>query len=286
MSNLASERTRLGRFFPALGRFAGELAPVSGEQARLFVALDTTFTALAGVARPHLQDFWQEQAPLYAAGIEHFPGQQRFLKNVAAFWEDLQPGASALIDAAPDLADVTDAGLRYLPGVPALNRDLRSFLDAFEEFSTDPVVPRGINRLRETVRVLRPALDFLVPLQTECNYLSVFFRNFASLLSEGDGNGTWGRAVAIVPSVGKNSEGSPSPIPANGPEIDNFLHHNGYPNTAAPGQPKECEAGNEDYFVGRQMLGNLRGNQGLGKDMDTRKPIEYFGGGFEPEAGR
>jgi len=51
--------------------------------------------------------------------------------------------------------------------------------------------------------------------------------------------------------------------PASGPSRDNNLHTNPYPNTASPGQPDECEAGNEDFVVGRPMIGNVPGNQGL-----------------------
>jgi hypothetical protein len=71
------------------------------------------------------------------------------------------------------------------------------------------------------------------------------------------------------------SEAGPSSAPANGPaapagvpltvktlEDDSFLHSNPYPNTAAPGQSGECEAGNETYLSGRQVIGNEPGNQG------------------------
>ena len=47
-----------------------------------------------------------------------------------------------------------------------------------------------------------------------------------------------------------------------GTDPGNFLHVNPYPNTAAPGQTHECEAGNEDYIRGRQVIGNVPGNQG------------------------
>ena len=47
-----------------------------------------------------------------------------------------------------------------------------------------------------------------------------------------------------------------------GPTAENHLHANPYPNTAAPGQTKECEAGNEDYLVGKTLIGNVPGNQG------------------------
>ena len=42
---------------------------------------------------------------------------------------------------------------------------------------------------------------------------------------------------------------------------DNYLHTNPYPNTASPGQPKECEAGNEPFLVGKQVIGNVPGTQ-------------------------
>ena len=55
---------------------------------------------------------------------------------------------------------------------------------------------------------------------------------------------------------GPNSEAGPASAPANGPPstatltADSFLHANPYPNTAAPGQVRECEAGNERYAAG------------------------------------
>ena len=42
----------------------------------------------------------------------------------------------------------------------------------------------------------------------------------------------------------------PASAPANGPETENHLHANLYPNTAAPGQTHECEAGNVLYEKG------------------------------------
>jgi hypothetical protein len=78
--------------------------------------------------------------------------------------------------------------------------------------------------------------------------------------------------VPIVAAQKPNSEAGPSSAPANGPPDDpdirkdpirdNYLHSNPYPNTAAPGQTQECEAGNETYVPGKQTIGNLPGNQG------------------------
>jgi hypothetical protein len=73
------------------------------------------------------------------------------------------------------------------------------------------------------------------------------------------------------PPKGPNNEGSVAAAPANGgsDDIRNHLHINPYPNTAAPGQTFECEAGNEDYKVGQTVIGNVPGNQGTLTDGQT-----------------
>ncbi|MCP6756804.1 hypothetical protein NL533_34780, partial [Klebsiella pneumoniae] len=69
---------------------------------------------------------------------------------------------------------------------------------------------------------------------------------------------------------GPNNEGSPASAPAAGPTRDNYLHSNPYPNTAMPGQTKECEAGNEPFTAGRQVIGNVPGNQGTNTPKTQR----------------
>jgi hypothetical protein len=76
--------------------------------------------------------------------------------------------------------------------------------------------------------------------------------------------------MIVAAPQGPNNEGSPSSAPANGPNQDNYLHTNPYPNTASPGQPKECEAGNEPYLAGRQVIGNVPGNQGTATEKTTK----------------
>jgi hypothetical protein len=88
-----------------------------------------------------------------------------------------------------------------------------------------------------------------------------WFRNVSSLLSEGDSNGTWQRFIIVATPQGPNSEGGQASKPANGPTPDNHLHTNPYPNTAAPGQPKECEAANEPYIKGKTITSNVPGTQ-------------------------
>lgn len=261
-ANLAHRDTRLARLFPALGAAAGEVAPVAETQAALFGNLDTTFTALAGVARPYIQETITRSVPAQDTAIAELPSQRPFLRNAAALSAELRPGVRVLPATAEDLADALETGTPVLRRTPALNERLEDVFRALERFANDPVVPLGIAALRETVDSLGPTVDFLEPAQTVCNYVTLWFRNISSLLSEGDGNGTWQRFIIVATPQGPNNEGGPSSAPADGPSAENHLHANPYPNTAAPGQERECEAGNEPYLAGRTVIGNVPGNQG------------------------
>ena len=195
-------------------------------------------------------------------GIAGFPTQRVFLRNATGLARELRPGIRVLPATLPDLADALEFGVPTLRRSPALNRRLASVFRALERFATDPFVPRGLRRLTETVRALRPTLAHLTPAQTVCNYVTLWFRNVASHLSQGDANGTFQRFIIVTTPQGPNSESGPSSAPANGPDPANHLHANPYPNTAAPGQERECEGGNEDYVVGQTTIGNRPGNQG------------------------
>ena len=260
--NLADPATRLDRIFRELGDAAAELAPVAEEQAALFVNLDVTFAALATVARPFIQETISEAPPTLQAGTVEFPRQRPFLRNASALARELQPGIRTLPASAPVLADALEFGTETLPRTPPFNRRLADVFDALAEFAEEPLVPRGVRRLRETVQSLRPTLAHLTPAQTVCNYATLWFRNIASLLSEGDANGTSQRFIIITAPAGPNNEGGPSSAPADGPGQDNHLHSNPYPNSASPGQTRECEAGNERYQAGQTTIGNVPGDQG------------------------
>jgi hypothetical protein len=259
--NLASPQTNLRRFFGALGDTAAIVAPAAEAQAELFVNLDTTFGALREVARPFIQDSITGGRPALDAAIRSFPIQRPFLANTEGLFHDLRPGAAALRVSAGTIADALQEGTRVLPRTPPFNRRLASLLEELQRFAEDPMVPRGLRATASTLRELDPTLRYLAPAQTRCNYVTLWFRNVSSLLSEGDRNGTWQRFIIIPTPQGPNNEGGPSSAPANGPGEANHLHTNPYPNTAAPGQPKECEAANEPYLAGRTILGNTPGTQ-------------------------
>jgi virulence factor Mce-like protein len=262
MANLADDRTKLSRFSEALGRTSAIVAPVAEQQASLFRNLDTTFSAFASIARPYLQDSISGGPPALQTAIDELPKQRAFLANSEGFFHDLRPGVKALSGAAGDLADAFTVGEPALRKSVQLNKDLKPVFASLERFADDPLVKLGVNDLKSTATIANPLLATLAPTQTVCNYWTLLFRNAASLLSEGDTNGTGQRFMIVAAPQGPNNEGSPSSAPAAGPNADNYLHSNPYPNTAAPGQTAECEAGNEPFQGGKQVIGNVPGNQG------------------------
>jgi virulence factor Mce-like protein len=268
--NLSDPDTRLNRFFASLARAAEEAAPVAEEQASLFVNLDTSFTALASIARPFLQETISESPITEEVSIREFPRQRPFIRNQTALFRELRPGVAVLPHAAPIVADAFEAGTDVLPRTVQFNEDTADVFEAIAEFGEDPGVRDGIDQLTRLSSSLGPTLRFLTPAQTTCNYAGILLRNVASLLSEGDANGNYQRFLVISAPVdaltldlGPNNEGGPSDAPANGPGAHNHLHVNPYPNTAAPGQTRECEGGNERYESGRTVIGNTPGNQGV-----------------------
>jgi virulence factor Mce-like protein len=265
MQNLSDPRTRAARFIRALGRTARIVAPAAATQADLFVNLDTTFRALANVSRPFLQDSITGGPPALDEAIKDFPQQRPFLANSEALFRELRPGVHALSSAAVPLADALTVGTPTLKRSVAFNKRLVPLFQALERFADDPLVTLGVRDLESTTSILAPTLAQLTPVQTVCNYVTLWFRNIGSLLSVGDANGTNQRFMIIATPQGPNNEGGPSSAPANGGvpgKQDNYLHSNPYPNTASPGQTHECEAGNENFIVGKQVIGNVPGNQG------------------------
>jgi virulence factor Mce-like protein len=264
MRNLADPNTGLSNFVSALSATAAEVAPVAEIQGRLFADLDTTFAAFARVSRPFIQESISRSPAAEDAAINSLPVVRPFLANTGKLFTELTPGFRAIAPRAKDLGAATVAGIKALPLSPAFNAQLDPTAQALLNLSNNGPARQGINALNEFNNTLAPPLSFITPAQSICNYATLLFRNTASWQSSSNGIGTSQRAIVLQPPLGPNSEVGPSSAPANGGgQASNFLHYNPYPNTAAPGQPRECESGNEGYAAGQQMIGNVPGNQGI-----------------------
>lgn len=265
MKNLSDARTRFPQLFPALERAAREVAPVATQNGALVAALDQTFGGLAQVTTPIQQTIARGPAALDSA-TRNLPAEQPFLVDSRELFRRLRPVFANIASASTHLAPAFEQAQPSLAATPHLAGQLDATLAQLDKLVADDRVDPGIRRLGETATRLRDPIRFLRPAQTTCNYFTLFFRNLQSTFSEGDSVGTFLRFGILALPQGPDSEAGPSAAPANGPAVnrlkdplrdDSFLHSNPYPNTAAPGQPNECEAGNEKYQPGQQAIGNL-----------------------------
>ncbi len=255
LRNLVSPSTNFGGFWKALADLSATVAPVAEQQASMFVALDRTFAAFARVSRPYIQETIVKGPPTLDAVTADLPALRPFFRDSGRFFTALRPGAKALGDTSPTINAALRAGIPALNRSPTLFAQLTPTAEALLDFQSGPGVFNGLDLLIDTNEVLDPAIKFIAPAQTKCNYLTLVFQQLASAFSEGNGQANWLSAVGVEAPNGPNAESAPSSAPANGPGLKNHLHFNPYPRTAAPGQDNVCEAGNERYTPGKTVIG-------------------------------
>jgi phospholipid/cholesterol/gamma-HCH transport system substrate-binding protein len=280
-TNLASPSTDLAGFFRGLEQFSSALAPVAQTQASLFKNLNTTFSALAGVA-PSLQDTISRTPPAFESVISQSPIIRPFLTDTASLLTQFEPGIKTLRTSAPVLTDVFRTGVQNLPATIPFDRRLVSFSNTLGRVSNKPAVLEGVNSLSYTTKQLQQPLAFLTPVQSTCNYVTLFLRNIADAMTEHVGNAGFLDVLPLTirdsPGPNLNYESQPSSKPYTGgasftPGIGSVgpLHSDPYPNTASPGEVRECSAGNEPYQSSKgALVGNPTTNVGIGTQKTTR----------------
>lgn len=291
--NLSSEKTDLDGFIRGLSQAAAEVAPVADQQAEMFVNLDTTFSALAEVARPYIQESISEGYQTQLVTQTEAPRIRPFLYAQARFMKAFLPGARALGESAPIVNSSFDIGIPVLRSSPALYDQLAPTARSLRRFGASTSVNNGLDTLIETNDILRPLLNHVAPAQNVCNYLALVLRNVQDLTSTTSPGGNLVRSTAVFPPINNltatpensvittNSEGGPASAPAaNGADSNSNLHYNPYPNTAAPGQdPFECEAGNQTYIGLQPVIGNIPGDQGTITEDQSAKQLKWGGNG-------
>lgn len=254
---LVEPSTNFAGFWRALEALSATVAPVAETQAQMFVALDRTFAAFARVSRPYIQETIEKSPPTLDEVNADLPAIRPFLRDTGRFFTALRPGVKALAATSPVIAESLHAGIPVLNASPVLNNQLQPTAEALVDFQEAPGVFNGLELLTETNRLLKPSLSYLTPSQTICNYWSLTFKNLADATGEGNSNGHWLEFYSYGPPEGPNSESSFASAPADQEGSNsNHLHYNPNPLTAAPGQGKVCEAGNEKYVKGKTIIGH------------------------------
>lgn len=244
-------------FWRSLEALSATVAPVAETQASMFIALDRTFAAFARVSRPYIQETIEKSPPTLDEVNADLPAIRPFLVDSARFFTALRPGVRALAKTSPVIADSLHAGIPVLNASPVLNDQLQPTAEALVDFQEAPGTMAGLELLTDTNRVLKPAIVYVTPSQTVCNYWSLAFSEIANAASQGNANGNWLAFISFAPPEGPNSESTFASAPADDPnDKENHLHYNPYPQAAAPGQKKVCEAGNEKFVRGETVIGH------------------------------
>jgi virulence factor Mce-like protein len=208
MRNLSDPDTELRGLFPALGAAAAEAAPVAEVQARWFGEMATTFAAISRDPNA-LRETIEETPPTLSAATESFRVQTPFLARFAAVSRDLQPGTAQLPRTLPLVNNALQAGVPAFRQTPELSDELQDLFRAAEDLGDNPDTLLALRDLRKGVQVTRPAIRFVAPYQTVCNYLVYFFNPLGTHQSSAVPGGTAERILAkLVDTQQPNSLGT------------------------------------------------------------------------------
>jgi virulence factor Mce-like protein len=224
MRALSDPDTELRNLFPALGATVAQAAPVAEVQARWLGAMADTFAAI-GRDPQALRETIDESPPTLAAATASLRVQTPFLARFADVSRRLQPAAAQLERSLPLVNDALRAGIPAFRLTPELSERLEDLFRALEDLGEEPTTLLALRDLRQAARVGRPALEFVAPYQTVCNYLNYFFTPLGTHQSEVVAGGTSERILAklLGPPTGSsqpNTLGStestrPADVPAD-----------------------------------------------------------------------
>ena len=173
MAGLNAEGTELDRFFVELGRTAAQVAPVARTQAELFTDMADTFAAISSNPEA-LEDTIERGPSTMDVAISSFRVQRPFLADFADLSSRLRPAARELPRSLPHVNRALATGTPVLPRTVELNEDLEGAFGEAEDLFANPNTLLAFQDLNTALTVARPALEFITPYQTVCNYLNYF----------------------------------------------------------------------------------------------------------------
>jgi virulence factor Mce-like protein len=263
MRALSDPDTELRNLFPALGATVAEAAAVAAVQARWFAEMADTFAAV-GRDPQALRETIEESPPTLAAATDSFRVQTPFLARFADVSRRLQPAAAQLRRSLPLINGALQAGIPAFRETPELSARVEELFTALDDLGENPSTLLALRDLRQAARVGRPALEYVAPYQTVCNYLNYFFTPLGTHQSQVVAGGTNERILAklLGPPTGSaqpNTLGTtestrPADVPANEDPQDppaanaQALHNQpGGPAVDARGRA-DCQDGQTGYL--------------------------------------
>jgi virulence factor Mce-like protein len=194
MRNLADRDTRLDNLFRQLGRAAAQAAPVARTQAVLFTNMADTFAAISSDRRS-LQATIEKSPPTIDTAVRSFRVQRPFLADFADLSRRLRPAARELPRSLPAINSALEAGTPVLPRTVGLNQRLEGLFAELDGLFENPATLMSLRKLRTAMAVTRPAIEFIAPYQTVCNYFVYFLGPLGEHQSQPVAGGTGERVL-------------------------------------------------------------------------------------------
>jgi virulence factor Mce-like protein len=182
MRSLADPNTHLDQFFLQLGRTVAQVAPVARTNAVLFTEMADTFAAISRDPQA-LQATIEKSPPTEDVAISSFRVQRPFLADFADLSRRLQPAVRQLPVSLPAINRALAVGTPVLPRTVGLNNDLRDLSGELLKRFKDPTTLLTLQDLNAALTVTRPAIEYIAPFQTVCNYAGYFFTGLSDHMS-------------------------------------------------------------------------------------------------------
>jgi virulence factor Mce-like protein len=182
MQNLSDPRTELDQFFLQIGRASAQVAPVARTQALLFTDMADTFAAISADPKA-LQATIEKGAPTMDVSIKSFRVQRPFMADFTDLSARLRPAAQELPRSLPAINRAFAVGTPVLPRTVELNENLEKAFNEAEDLFQNPNTLLALKDLTTAVTVTRPAVQFIAPYQTVCNYLNYFIHPLGEMQS-------------------------------------------------------------------------------------------------------
>jgi hypothetical protein len=132
-----------------------------------------TFAAISANPRA-LQDTIAKAAPTMDVSIQSFQVQRPFYADFTDLSHRLRPAAAELPRSLPPINSAFKVGTAILPKTVELNENLEDAFNAANDLFQNPNTLLALRDLDTALTVSRPAIQFIAPYQTVCNYLNYF----------------------------------------------------------------------------------------------------------------
>jgi virulence factor Mce-like protein len=171
--NLNDPDTGLNQFFRQIGKAAAQVAPVARTQAVLFTNMADTFAAISN-SPAALQQTIEKSPGTIDTAVRSFRVQRPFLADFADLSRRLRPAARELPRSLPKINAALKVGTPVLVRTTPLNNRVRGAFKELDDLFKNPNTLLALRDLRTTLRVTKPAITFIAPYQTVCDYWNYF----------------------------------------------------------------------------------------------------------------